>query len=293
MKVSHLSKSIHNRSILNDLSFTIRTGSITGIIGRNGAGKTTLLRTMAGILVPDRGDVTINGKSIIRHPSEKQSLIFVPDNLEALKTYSTKELIHLYTLVYPRFDMDYFEEMRAQFSLPDVTRLTKYSKGMKALFILILSFACRVDYLLLDEPTDGLDAVVKKKVLHFLTEQARANQVSVMIASHRLEELDYMVDDVLILRNGELDEHFAIHDLKKQYRKLQVAYEGEALIPDSIRNRVIELDRTGSVHAILITNEDKTVYDQLKDSQPILLEELTLSLEDLFLARLGGNDDVL
>lgn len=248
---------------------------------------------MAGILVPDRGDVTINGKSIIRHPSEKQSLIFVPDNLEALKTYSTKELIHLYTLVYPRFDMDYFEEMRAQFSLTDVTRLTKYSKGMKALFILILSFACRVDYLLLDEPTDGLDAVVKKKMLHFLTEQARANQVSVMIASHRLEELDYMVDDVLILRNGKLDEHFAIRDLKKQYRKLQVAYEGEALIPDSIRNRVIELDRTGSVHAILITNEDKTVYDQLKDSQPILLEELTLSLEDLFLARLGGNDDVL
>lgn len=291
MEVKDLSKTIKQQQILNNISFEIAPGTITGIIGRNGAGKTTLLRTMAGILIPTSGDVLIDNHSILRHPTKKQAMIFIPDNLDSLKTYSTNELIKLYQMVYPRFDMDYFNHMRAQFSLPDVNRISQLSKGMKALFVLILAFASRVDYLLLDEPTDGLDAIVKRKVLDFLVEQARANRVAVMIASHRLEELDFMVDNVLILRDGEVEEHFSIEYLKTQYRKLQLAFSTESF-PSELLKQVTPISQSGSVYAVLIPASDDAIFQDIQDSDPVLLEELSLTLEDVFLARLGGTDDV-
>ncbi|AOM82437.1 ATP-binding cassette domain-containing protein [Salisediminibacterium beveridgei] len=292
MKVKNLSKTIRQQQILNNISFEVSPGTITGIIGRNGAGKTTLLRTMAGILLPSSGDVFIGNHSILKHPAKKQTMIFIPDNLDSLKTYSTNELITLYKMVYPGFDMDYFNHMRAHFSLPDVNRISQLSKGMKALFVLILAFSSRVDYLLLDEPTDGLDAIVKRKVLDFLVEQARANQVAVMIASHRLEELDFMVDDVLILRNGEVEEHFAIGELKTRYRKLQLAFQSGSFPPDLLK-RVTPVSQSGSVYAVLISAADSAIYNEIQDHDPVLFEELKLTLEDVFLARLGGTDDVL
>lgn len=292
MEVKQLSKTIKQQKVLKKISFNVSPGTITGIIGRNGAGKTTLLRTMAGILLPSSGDVIIDDHSILHRPQKKQAMIFIPDSLDSLKTYSTKELIQLYRMVYPQFDLDYFNHMRTHFSLPDVNRISQFSKGMKALFVLILAFASRVDYLLLDEPTDGLDAVVKRKVLDFLVEQAHANNVAVMIASHRLEELDFMVDDVLILKDGEVEEHFAIGELKNQYRKIQVAFSSESF-PSDLLHRVTLISQSGSVYTVILPVSDKTVYKDIQDSNPILFEELNLTLEDVFLARLGGTDNVL
>ncbi|SER97012.1 ABC transporter ATP-binding protein [Salisediminibacterium halotolerans] len=287
MKVEQLSKNINGKSVLNDINFDVSPGTITGLIGRNGAGKTTLLRTIVGIYHPSSGDVAINGKSVYTHPEVKQKLFFVPDSSDALKNYSTAELIRLYQRVYPDFDAAYLHSCMERFALPQVKRISHYSKGMKALFSLFVAFATKADYILLDEPTDGLDVIVKKQVQQLLLEQVSENGTSVIISSHRLDELEYMAENMLVIRDGCLDDHYELSDLKNRYKKIQAAFSDQ--IPEELENKASILSQTGRVYTLLMDNESFTSLDEIKKYQPLLLEELPLSLEDVFVAKFGGD----
>ncbi|GEL08739.1 ABC transporter ATP-binding protein [Salisediminibacterium halotolerans] len=287
MKVEQLSKNINGKSVLNDINFDVSPGTITGLIGRNGAGKTTLLRTIVGIYHPSSGDVAINGKSVYTHPEVKQKLFFVPDSSDALKNYSTAELIRLYQRVYPDFDAEYLHSCMERFALPQVKRISHYSKGMKALFSLFVAFATKADYILLDEPTDGLDVIVKKQVQQLLLEQVSENGTSVIISSHRLDELEYMAENMLVIRDGCLDDHYELSDLKNRYKKIQAAFSDQ--IPEELENKASILNQTGRVYTLLMDNESFTSLDEIKKYQPLLLEELPLSLEDVFVAKFGGD----
>lgn len=290
MRVKHLSKKIHNHQILADIDFDIKTGSIVGIIGRNGAGKTTLLRTMVGILDPTYGDVLIDDESIFNNPSLKEQIIFVPDSSEALKNYSTKEMLLLYKRIYPNFDEDYFHELMDRFALPKTKKIGNYSKGMKALFALVVAFSTRAKYILLDEPTDGLDVIVKKRVLKILVEEVATNEVAVIISSHRLDELEFMSNNIIMIKDGKVDSHHELDELKTAYKKAQVAFADE--MPSTIKEMVTVLNQTGRVYTIIVDKNYEEVKKKIHSSSPILFEELPLSLEDLFVAKLGGDDVV-
>ncbi|MFC4738297.1 ABC transporter ATP-binding protein [Bacillus daqingensis] len=286
MNVQHVSKIIHHRTILKDIDFTIESGSIIGIVGRNGAGKTTLLRTMAGILNPTSGNVLMNEQSIFTHPHLKENIIFVPDSTEAMKNYSTKEMIFLYKTIYPHFDEDYMKELMDRFQLEQINKIGNYSKGMKALFQLIAAFATGASYILLDEPTDGLDVIVKRQVLQLLVEEVAEKDLSVLISSHRLDELEFMADEIIMIREGEVDSHYKLGDLSSQYRKAQLVPSSP--LPDHIRNNLYILDETGRVLTILF-KADSSIAKELEKSNPVLFETLPLSLEDYFVAKLGGD----
>lgn len=290
MRVKHLSKEIHHHKILTDIDFDIKTGSIVGIIGRNGAGKTTLLRTMVGILEPSYGDVLIEDESIFRNPRLKEQIIFVPDSSEALKSYSTKEMLVLYKQIYPNFDEDYYIELMERFSLPEMKKIGNYSKGMKALFSLVIAFSTRAKYILLDEPTDGLDVIVKKRVLKILLEEVASNEVAVIISSHRLDELEFMANDIIMIKNGKVDSRHGLDEMKATYLKAQVAFKND--MPASIKDHVRILNQTGRVYSILIDKNHVEIKQKINHASPLLYEELPLSLEDLFVAKLGGDDNV-
>lgn len=290
MKVNHISKSIHGHQILTDVDFHVKTGNIVGIIGRNGAGKTTLLRTMVGILDPTKGDVTIDSHSIFHYPHLKEQVIFVPDSSEALKNYSTKEILTLYKSIYPKFDEGYFHELMNRFSLTFVNKIGHYSKGMNALFSLIVAFSTKAKYILLDEPTDGLDVIVKKQVLKILVEEVSINDVAIIISSHRLDELEFMANDIIMIKEGKVDSHYQLEEMKEMYKKVQIVFNGD--MPDFIPDHVDILNQTGRVYTILIDKNDAEIERKLAKISPLLFEDLPLSLEDLFVAKLGGVDDV-
>ncbi|CAM3945500.1 ABC transporter ATP-binding protein [Alkalicoccus chagannorensis] len=287
MKVKHLSKKIHRNYILEDINFHVEPGSITGVVGRNGAGKTTLLRTMAGILIPSRGDVSIDGRSIFQHPEMKAATAFVPDSSEALKNFSTDEIKRLYQSLYPRFDPSYFDRLMDRFGLEKRKKIGHYSKGMKALFGLITAFSTNASYILLDEPTDGLDVIVKKQVMQLLIEEASESNVSIILSSHRLDELEMMANDIILLRHGRVESHYELDKLKERYKKLQVVFE--ETMPAALEASVHILDQTGRVYTILVPESDPAVIEQIHNSGPLLYEELAMTLEDYFVARLGGD----
>ncbi|OLO35904.1 ABC transporter ATP-binding protein [Alkalihalophilus pseudofirmus] len=288
IEINQLSKSIHNHEVLNEINFELKPGNIIGLIGRNGAGKTTLLRLLVGILLPTKGDVLLDGKSIYQNPEVKKEIVFVPDSPEALKNYATQEIVKLYKQIYPNFDEKYFYELLERFSLSKTRKVGNYSKGMKALFALVLAFSTRAKYILLDEPTDGLDVIVKKKILRYIIEEVAEQQVSVIISSHRLDELEFMADQIIVIKDGTIDSNYDLDEMKKSYRKVQVVFKG--YIPDELSEQVNVLYQSGRVYTLLIDGDLAQKEEEIKKHEPLLYEELSVVLEDIFVAKLGGEE---
>lgn len=290
MQIEQVSKAIHRKQVLTNIDFSIEPGKVTGLVGRNGAGKTTLLRLLVGIIQPSVGDVKLSGKSIYTHPEMKQNIVFVPDSSEALKGYSIKEIEQLYRDIYPRFDRELFYQLIDRFHLPRNGRINSFSKGMKALFSLILAFSTKAKYILLDEPTDGLDVIVKKRILQFIVEAVADYQVAVVISSHRLDELEFLADSIIMLKNGEVTQEYSLETLKESYKKIQVVFPHG--IPEEIQGIGTLLQQTGKVFILIVEGEVEAEIAKIRAARPLYYEELPITLEDLFVAKLGGEDFV-
>ncbi|MGG2095621.1 ABC transporter ATP-binding protein [Bacillus sp. S13(2024)] len=281
LKVTNVKKTIDNQTILEDISFTLKKGSIVGLLGRNGAGKTTLLRTLVGILNPDEGTVTYNEIDVHKHPEVKQMVVYVPDSTNVLSGYTVKEIAKFYKAVYHNFNADYFYKLLERFNLPE-KRIRTYSRGMKALLAMILAFSTGVEYIILDEPTNGLDPIVKRQILQFLIEEVAEREITVLISTHHLDEVEKIADTVIILKDHTIASITALDDTKLRYAKIQVAYERS--LPQKLMNlcNVKVLNQIGKVYTVLIEGNVATTLEKFHKEQPLLLEELPMSLEDVF-----------
>lgn len=291
IEVIRLKKEMNQLPVLEEVSFSLERGTITGLIGRNGTGKTTLLRLMMGILLPDQGDVRYEGESIYAHPEKKNHLVFLPENKLTLQNYSANQIARLYKMFYPHFDQSYLDRKIVQFNLPVNRRIRQFSKGMKALFSLILAFATRADVILLDEPTDGLDAVIKRQWYELLVDEVAERQHTVLISSHRLDELESVCDTIMILKNGRIDTNSDLNTLKTNYYKLQIVYD-EAIPTEMLHlpgTRV--LAQAGRIVTLMVEeNRKEEAMTRIQASRPLLIDELPVSLEELFVATVGGED---
>ncbi|HDR4904283.1 TPA: ABC transporter ATP-binding protein [Bacillus cereus] len=285
LKVTSLKKTIDNQTILDDVSFTLQRGSIIGLLGRNGAGKTTLLRTMVGILDPDEGTVTYEDIDIHKNPETKQKIVYVPDSTNMLNGYTVKEIVKFYKSVYTAFDEPYFYELLEHFNLPN-KRIRSYSKGMKALLAIILAVSTKAEYIILDEPTNGLDPIVKRKILQFLVGEVAEKEITIFISTHHLDEVEQIADTIIILKGRTISSITSLDDAKSRFAKIQVAYERS--LPQKLENlsNIKILNQTGKVYTILIEGNVATTLEKFYKEQPILIEELTMSLEDVFVTTL-------
>jgi ABC-2 type transport system ATP-binding protein len=292
LKMINVSKKIDGRQVLEHVNITLEPGMIAGIVGRNGVGKSTLLRTLAGILDPDEGEVTFNEINIHQQPEVKQKLTYVPDSTEILKTYNVKEIVKLYDAIYEDFDVMYFYSLMDRFKLPKNRKLRTYSKGMKALFLMILSFSTKADFIILDEPTNGLDPIVKRNILQFIIEEVSERQLSVLISTHHLEEVEKMADVLIMMKDGQIESTTSIEDAKSSFRKVQAVYKQS--LPEKIANlnNVSILSQTGRVYTLMIKGNIEATMEKMQQEQPLLLEELPMTLEDIFISSLGGESHV-
>lgn len=288
MKIRNLTKKMDDNLVLKDVSFDLKAGEITALIGRNGVGKTTLFSTMTGIYLPDEGDVFLGEESIFKHTEVKQQLFFLEDNMNHFNTYSVQTVVKIYRQIYTTFDEAFFNELMQRFELPMKAKLMSFSKGRKALFFIILAVSLNVRFLLLDEPMDGLDIIIKKQILATIKDTVKKRGTSVVIASHRLEELEAIADRVIVLKGASVELDYYLEDMRTDAVKIQVAFKTKK-IPDFVKNNAQLLYRNGRIYTLLVTENASSFLAELRLEEPVLLEEMSISIEDIFTVHLAND----
>lgn len=286
MKVNNLQKTIDGQVILEEINFSLNPQEIVGLVGRNGSGKTTLFRTLAGHYLLDDGEVTIAGMDLAKAVEQKTQLFYIDELDNFLKYYSLKKINEFYRLAYPKFDQDRYLALLKENEFHQRMSYRRLSKGMQGLYQMILAISSEANYLLLDEPFDGLDVIVRKKVIALLLDHLATHEnCSIMIASHNLVELEGIIDRVLLLKGKSIVKDYPLEQMREHARKLQLVFRRKG-VPAFVKEQAKLLSIQGRVVTVIFEEYTSELADQLKALEPVVMEELPLSLEDLFEANL-------
>ncbi|MFG6351914.1 MAG: ABC transporter ATP-binding protein, partial [Oscillospiraceae bacterium] len=259
-------------------------------VGPNGAGKSTILRHLCGAYRQDSGEITLEGAPIYENPAVKTRMAVIPDELYDFGAASTRDMMKFYRGIYPQFDLERYEKLKDAFPAVDQRRpIRRLSKGMQKQSAFWLALSCKPDYLLLDEPVDGLDPVMRRQVWSLLMGDVAERGTTVLVSSHNLRELEDVCDHVGLLSHGKVALERSLSELQGGTVKLQAAFEGEApQLPQELQ--VIHTDRVGKVYTYIIRGGAEEVTAQFAQFNPLFTEALPLSLEEIFIYEMGGED---
>ena len=289
--IRNLNKTFDKHPVLEDLDVNIPTGSIYGLIGTNGAGKTTLIKHMAGVLRPDSGKISYDGEDIWENPSLKARIGLIPDELYFPAGYTLNAMADICRITYSTWNEDHFRAMVTAFRLDPKAKLKSYSKGMKKQAAFALTLAAKPDYLLLDEPIDGLDPIVRKLVWKFIVDEVAEREMTVLVSSHNLREMEGLCDHIGILSHGHMVIEKDYDLLRGDLNKVQVAFRGLAEGVDPYQDlTVLHKESRGTVDLLVVNGKREEVEQSLQRFNPIILEMLPLTLEEIFIYELGGDD---
>ena len=276
---------------LDGLTMTVPRGSVYGLVGPNGAGKSTLLRHVTGIYRQDSGEVLLEGEPIYENPAAKARISSIPDELYYFLSASTRDMARFLKGFYPRFDRDRYRTLKEVFSQVDEARpMRRLSKGMQKQAAFWLSLCCRPEVLVLDEPVDGLDPVMRRQVWSLIMADVAQEGTTVLVSSHNLRELEDVCDRVGILSHGKVLIERSLTDLQENLVKMQVVFQERELprLPEDLE--VLHVSQVGRIHTLIVRGNATDVTNRLAVYAPILLEALPLTLEEIFIYELGGED---
>ena len=286
-----VTKSFDGFLALNDLNMTVPRGSIYGLVGPNGAGKSTILRHLCGVYRQDSGVITVEGQPVYENPAIKERMVVIPDDVYYYGSASVREMMKFYRGMYPTFSMERFEKLAEAFPEVDAKRpIRRMSKGMQKQAAFWLAMSCCPDYLLLDEPVDGLDPVMRRQVWSLLMGDVAERGTTVLVSSHNLRELEDVCDHVGILSHGQVVIERSLSQLQGTTVKLQVAF------PDGVQPglpqgmEVLHQSQLGRVYTYIVRGSAEDVQQQVEAIRPLFVEALPLSLEEIFIYEMGGND---
>lgn len=289
IKVEKVNKTFGSFQALKDLNLTIKKGSIYGLIGTNGAGKTTIIKHIAGILTPDSGTITIENMPVYDNLSIKQRIGYIPDDLYFFSSYSLFEMSRFFRGLYPNWNQSRFEQMTARFKLDLSGKLSQFSKGMQKQAAFLLVMSSMPDYLILDEPIDGLDPIVRKIVWHYIMDDVADREMTVLVSSHNLKEMEGVCDSIGILSNGSMAIECDLDELKSDVHKVQAAYKAAPKDPYEGLT-ILHREKRGSVDLLIVREKREKVEQQIRMSNPAIFDILPLTLEEIFIYELGGID---
>ena len=276
---------------LDGLTMTVPKGSVYGLVGPNGAGKSTLLRHITGIYRQDSGEVLLEGETIYENPAAKARVASIPDELYYFLSASTRDMAKFLRGFYPKFDQGRYQTLKELFSQVDERRpMRRLSKGMQKQAAFWLSLCCRPEVLVLDEPVDGLDPVMRRQVWSLLMGDVAEHGTTVLVSSHNLRELEDVCDHVGILSRGRVLIERSLSDLQENLVKMQVVFQEKELpqLPDDME--VLHVSHVGRIHTLIVRGNATDVTNRLAVYAPILMEALPLTLEEIFIYELGGED---
>ena len=291
IEVKHVTKTFDGFRALDGLTMSVPDGSIYGLVGPNGAGKSTILRHITGIYRQDEGKVLVAGEPVYENPAVKARMASIPDELYYFLSASTRDMMRFYRGFYPRFDQKRYEALKDIFTLVDEKQpIRRLSKGMQKQSAFWLSLCCRPDLLVLDEPVDGLDPVMRRQVWSLLMSDVAEYGTTVLVSSHNLRELEDVCDHVGILSHGRVLVERGLSDLQENVVKMQVVFQEKELpkLPDDLE--VLHVSQVGRIHTLIIRGNATEVTNRLAVYAPILMDALPLTLEEIFIYELGGED---
>lgn len=290
IQINDLVKSFDGRPVINALNMHVPKGAVYGLVGPNGAGKSTLMRILTGIYRQDSGTVRIAGEDPYENPELKAEIAYIPDDLFYHAQDNTEDLRKFYAGLYPKFDNELFEKLRDYFPAINTKRtIRRLSKGMQKQVIFWLSICCRPELLVLDEPVDGLDPVMRRQIWSILLSDVAADEMTVLISSHNLRELEDVCDHVGILHQGKIMIERSLSDLQGSVSKIQIAYE--SFMPElSGLVDIIHSKKNGRVYELIVRGEPEEVEHRLSSTDPLFIDLLPLTLEEIFIYEMGGAD---
>lgn len=289
IQVDGLYKSFDDFMALSGLNVHVDKGSIYGLIGVNGSGKTTLIKHLTGVLRPDQGSITMEGEEVYDNIKIKEKLGYIPDDLYFFNAYNMKEMSRFYGKIYPSWNQERYETMRREFDLSPTRKISKFSKGMQKQAAFILTMSAMPDYLILDEPIDGLDPIVRKIVWNYVVTDVAERQMTVLVSSHNLREMEGICDSIGILSEGRMIIERDLDVLKSDIHKVQVAFSEEYRGNYEGLN-ILHKEKRGSVELLIIHNAKSVVEEVIGNQNPAVFDVLPLSLEEIFIYEMGGKN---
>ncbi len=282
IQATGLVKCFGDFTALSELTTQIQKGSIYGLVGSNGSGKSTFLRLIAGVYIPDGGTLQIDGQAVYENIAVKQRIFFVADDLYFLPQSSMNDMAGFYRGIYHNFSDERYQKLCGIFPLDPKKKITTFSKGMKRQAALLLGLACQPDLLLLDEAFDGLDPVMRGAVRKLLSDEIASREMTVLITSHNLRELEDLCDHVGLLHKGRILFEREIDELKLGFCKVHAAF------PEGIGDEMLsgldlmQVSRNGSLLNLIVRGRSADASEYLLSKGAVFAEGVPLTLEEVF-----------
>ena len=279
IQVNHLEKSFEGFHALKGVDMHVEKGAIYGLVGPNGAGKSTLIRHITGVYKPDAGEVLIAGEPVYENKKVKAKFSYIPDEIFYFMQADTMEMKRFYQGIYPTFDEKLFYRLQEFFPNIDVKRsIRRLSKGMQKQVAFWLAICAKPELMILDEPVDGLDPVMRRQIWSIIMSEVAENQMTVLVSSHNLRELEDVCDHVGIMHQGTIMIERSLSDLQGSVSKIQVACQnGVPKLPEEFE--VLHMSNTGRVYTLIAATApgfEKEIFQKLDG-----VTELVLDFTDL------------
>ena len=281
--LENVSKSFETNNALNDVSLSIDKGCIYGLVGTNGSGKSTMLRLVSGVYSSTAGTVYIDGEPSFENPLLKQEVFFVSDDLYFHPQATLEDMAAFYKAAYPRWNGERYEKLCELFPIGKKRKLANCSKGMRRQAALILALSCSPSYLLLDEAFDGLDPVIRHAVRKLISDMLSEFNMTVVISSHNLRELEDFCDKVGLLHLGKLQLECNVDNIRLGFTKVQAAFKE---LPEKLELpgiRTLSVEKRGSVVTFICEIGEKEVLEAVSKLNPVFSEAIGLTLEEVFI----------
>ena len=266
----------------------VEKGSVYGLVGPNGAGKSTIIRHITGVYRPDCGEITMDGAPIYENPEKKAILAAIPDDWYYFPSATVRDMMRFYRGFYPQFDMARYEKFKDVFAISEKAVIRRLSKGMQKQVAFWLTMCCRPKYLILDEPVDGLDPVMRRQVWSLMMADVSEYGTTVLVSSHNLRELEDVCDHVGIMNKGRVLLERSLTDLQENIVKVQAVWNpgNVPVLPSKLQ--ILHMSHVGRVYTYIIRGNAAEVTAVLEQEKPLMMEALPLSLEEIFIYELGG-----
>lgn len=288
IRAKNVVKTFDGFKALSGFNMTVEKGSIYGLVGPNGAGKTTIINHLMGVLKEDSGSVQIGGEDVWENAELKQRILCINDDWYFFGSYTVKEMARLYESIYKSFNRQRYEKLGEILKIEESRQIRRLSKGMKKQVAFRLVLSCMPEVLILDEPLDGLDPVMRKQIMNIIISDVAERQMTVLVSSHNLRELEDICDHVGIIHNGRMVIEKPLDDLKGNIQKLQLVFKDD--FPEDLEGEIdiLHLSKTGSVYTAIVKGDGAEITKAVAGFNPVVFDKVSLTLEEVFIYELGG-----
>lgn len=288
IEVKHLTKTFGSFKALDDLTLTVPDGAIYGLVGPNGAGKSTIIRHLTGVFRPDCGEVLYNGEPVYENAELKAKIAYIPDDIFYYSSATLKDMAKIYEGLYPKFDRKLYTELLTVFPVGEKLQIRRMSKGMQKQAAFLLSICTRPDFLILDEPVDGLDPVMRRQVWSLIMQDVAEHGTTVLVSSHNLRELEDVCSCVGIMDHGKLMIERDLTELQENLVKVQVVFNDRYGAPENLD--ILHETKSGKITTMIVRGTQEELTAKFDAASPIFYDMVPLTLEEVFIYEMGGKD---